>query len=181
MKNTKRKAFTFLRSYFDVMNKLDDPIVRLQFLEAIINKQFLDQDPCDLSFMAEFGYESQRHQIEKSIKGWKDKTGTDVVGTPLGKGDNKPVKKKSKEVIKVNKISLDGVTLLQTEIDKLKDEFGESGFNYMVETLRNYKLASGKSYKSDYGAINSWVKDKYKDKHPAGDKYKGYGNNKTML
>ena len=27
----------------------------------------------------------------------------------------------------------------------------------MVNKLSNYKLSSGKKYKSDYGAINSWV------------------------
>jgi hypothetical protein len=71
MKLTKRKAFNFLRSYFDVLNELKTDSDKLQFLEAVINKQFLDEDPEDLNFVVNLCYQSQRHQIEKSVKGWK--------------------------------------------------------------------------------------------------------------
>ena len=38
---------------------------------AIINKQFLDEDPEGLNFLVNLCYQSQRHQIETSVKGWK--------------------------------------------------------------------------------------------------------------
>jgi len=82
MKPTKRKQFSFLRSYFDVLNKIPDDKNKLDFLLAIINKQFLDQDPENLDFISEFAYESQRHAIEESVKGWKRATKTDLQGNP---------------------------------------------------------------------------------------------------
>ena len=68
---TKRKAFNFLRSYFDVLNELQNDKDRLSFLLSIINKQFLDEDPKELNFISNLCYESQRHQIESSVNGWK--------------------------------------------------------------------------------------------------------------
>lgn len=89
MRNTKRKGFNFLRSYFDVLNELKTDKDKLQFLTAIINKQFLDEDPKDLEFIVNLCYQSQRHQIEKSLEGWKKATGEDTPqgpyqGTPKG-------------------------------------------------------------------------------------------------
>lgn len=82
-KPTKRKAFSFLRSYFDVLNELEKDSDKLSFLLSVINKQFLDKDPIDLNFVVNLCYESQRHIIEKSVKGYKDKTKNDLIGNPL--------------------------------------------------------------------------------------------------
>jgi len=80
MKPTKRKAFNFLRSYFDVLNELKDDKDKLDFLNSIINKQFLNEDPKDLSFIVKLCYESQRHSIESSVKGWLRVNNTDILG-----------------------------------------------------------------------------------------------------
>lgn len=69
-KPTRRKAFNFLRSYFDVLNELETDSDKLSFLTAILNKQFLNENPIDLDFIPKLCYESQRHQIEKSVNGW---------------------------------------------------------------------------------------------------------------
>lgn len=82
-KLTKRKAFTFLRSYFDVLNELKDDSDKLDFLLSIINKQFLNEDPKDLNFISNLCYESQRHAIESSVKGWLRATNTDMKGNPM--------------------------------------------------------------------------------------------------
>jgi hypothetical protein len=74
LKKTKRKGFNFLRSYFDVFNELDNDADRLSFLTSIVNKQFLNEDPKDLNFIVNLCYESQRHQIETSVKGWERAT-----------------------------------------------------------------------------------------------------------
>lgn len=71
MKKTKRKAFNFLRSYFDVLNELKTDADKLNFLLSIINKQFLNEEPKELNFIVNLCYESQRHQIESSVKGWE--------------------------------------------------------------------------------------------------------------
>jgi len=50
------------------------------------------------------------------------------------------------------------VFLTQSELNKLKDEYSEHELNWMFDKLNNYKASIGKTYKSDYGAINNWVK-----------------------
>jgi hypothetical protein len=82
-KLTKRKAFNFLRSYFDVLNELEKDSDKLDYLISIVNKQFLDQDPEDLNFIVNICYESQRHSIEQSVSGYKQKMKTDLLGNPI--------------------------------------------------------------------------------------------------
>ncbi len=83
LKPTKRKAFNFLRSYFDVLNEIPDDKDKLDFLLAVLNKQFLNEDPKGLEFIANLCYESQRHAIEKSVKGWISVNNTDIQGNPI--------------------------------------------------------------------------------------------------
>lgn len=87
MKLTKRKAFNFLRSYFDVLNEIEKDEDKLAFLMAIINKQFLDEEPEGLNFIVNLCYQSQRHQIETSVKGWKRASSTTP---PKGVGGSNP-------------------------------------------------------------------------------------------
>lgn len=75
MKLTKRKQFAFYRSYYDVFNELSDTD-KLKFIKALLDKQFLDKDPEDLSGMVKFAYISQMDSIEKQVKGYCDKTKT---------------------------------------------------------------------------------------------------------
>ena len=82
LKPTKRKAFNFLRSYFDVLNELNNDADKLDFLLSIINKQFLDEDPKGLNFIVNLCYESQRHAVESSVKGWKRVNGCDPTTNP---------------------------------------------------------------------------------------------------
>ena len=82
-KPTKRKGFSFLRSYFDALNEIPTEKDKLDFLLSIINKQFLDEDPKDLDLIAKLSYQGQRHAIEKSVKGYKDKTKMDLLGNPI--------------------------------------------------------------------------------------------------
>jgi len=115
-KKTKRKAFNFLRSYFDVFNELTNDKDKLSFLTAIINKQFLDEDPKDLNFIVNLCYESQRHQIETSVKGWERATKdllNNTPSTPLGTTPSTPLgrdpqeeeeEEEEKEEVKVKEI-----------------------------------------------------------------------------
>jgi hypothetical protein len=48
----------------------------------------------------------------------------------------------------------------------LEERFG-GDTEWIIKTLHNYKMSSGKRYKSDYHAIFTWVIDKYnKEKKP---------------
>lgn len=82
-KPTKRKAFNFLRSYFDVVNELENDKDKVDFLMAIINKQFLGEDPEDLNFLVNLCYSSQKHSVEKSVKGWIIANKMDLEGNPI--------------------------------------------------------------------------------------------------
>jgi len=73
--------------------------------------------------------------------------------------------------IKVNKtkakesktVYIENVSLLDSEHKTLIEKYGETNTQGMIQKLSFYKLSNGKTYKSDYGAINSWVADKVMD------------------
>ena len=58
------------------------------------------------------------------------------------------------------------VSMTNEEYNKLFNEFGKDFTDRCIETLDNYKGASGKKYKSDYRAILNWVVDKVKKQEP---------------
>ncbi len=74
VKLTKRKGFNFFRSYFDVYNELDDVQDKVEFIDALLNRQFLGVKPTDLKGMAKFAYISQTNSIDSQVKGYEDKT-----------------------------------------------------------------------------------------------------------
>lgn len=76
VKLTKRKGFNFFRSYFDVYNLLIEDKDKIQFIEALLNRQFLGVKPTDLKGLAEFAYVSQTNSIDSQVKGYEDKTKT---------------------------------------------------------------------------------------------------------
>ena len=77
MKN--RKAFNFYRSYYDVVVELPDE-QKVQFLMAILNKQFLDVEP-RLDGLVGLLYKSQKHSIDAQVVGYKNKKGITTEGT----------------------------------------------------------------------------------------------------
>jgi len=68
-----RKAFNFFRSYFDIYNELENVEDKVSFMDALLKKQFLNQEPNKLKGMAKFAYVSQKHSIDKQVKGYFDK------------------------------------------------------------------------------------------------------------
>ncbi len=90
MKLTKRKGFNFLRSYFDVYNKLQTDKDKLAFVDAIINKQFLNKDPDSLEFPVDLAWDSQINAIDSSVKGWIRAEKTDLQGNPLNTPQTPP-------------------------------------------------------------------------------------------
>lgn len=65
-----------------------------------------------------------------------------------------------KKVIK--NIYAESVRMTEEEYNKLKSANGEYVTNKAIQILSNYKLSSGKHYKSDYHAILTWALDKAK-------------------
>jgi hypothetical protein len=78
--SSQRDGFTFYKSYYDVFKELSDKD-KIQFIEALLDKQFIGKEPTELKGMANFAYLSQKHSIDKQVKGWEDKKGMKL--TPL--------------------------------------------------------------------------------------------------
>lgn len=74
-----------------------------------------------------------------------------------------PATKKS-EIVK-NKIA-EAVMMTQEEFNALVEEFGKPFTDKCIEILNNYKLSSGKKYKSDYYAIKNWVISRVSKEYP---------------
>ena len=72
-KETKRKGFNFFRSYFDVYNELETDKDKVEFLDALFDRQFLGVKPKDLKGMAKFAYISQTNSIDTQVKGYEDR------------------------------------------------------------------------------------------------------------
>ena len=154
IKPTKRKAFNFLRSYFDVLNEIPTDKDKLDFLTSIINKQFLDEDPKDLGFISNLCYESQRHQIESSVNGWKRANkdtplttpGTNPPTTP--RTDPKEEEEQEKEEVQEKE---EGE---YTPVDS-QQNVNEIDFNQLLEFINSH---TGKKYR----VINKTTRQKYK-------------------
>jgi hypothetical protein len=74
-KTEQRKAFSFLRSYYDVLDDIPSDTEKLEYLMAILNRQFKGIEPTFVGVWSKALYKSQRHAIEKSAEGWESKTG----------------------------------------------------------------------------------------------------------
>lgn len=76
VKLTKRKGFNFFRSYYDVYNELPTAQDKVDFIDALLDRQFLGVKPDNLKGIAKFAYISQTNSIDSQVKGYEDKTGT---------------------------------------------------------------------------------------------------------
>jgi hypothetical protein len=133
LKPTKRKAFSFLRSYFDVLNEIPDDKDKLTFLLSIINKQFLNDDPQGLNFVCKLAYESQRHQIETSVKGYKSKT-KDPMKAPCQGGSQAPCE----------------APCLQEEEEEKEDNFNSNNYKILENVFKTLKERSENKNSIEY-------------------------------
>ena len=76
----------------------------------------------------------------------------------VNENEKKINKKKSDDKIHF----ADFVTMTNAEYDKLVSTHGKNFADQCITVLDNYKGSSGKTYKSDYRAILTWVVDKVK-------------------
>lgn len=94
-------------------------------------------------------------------------------GTRTRRIKNEKKKKEEKELY------MEDVRLTKSQHEKLVNEKGAEWVNQAIQVLNNYKMSTGKKYKSDYHAIRGWVTKRItEDKQngtnqgsPKGDKY----------
>lgn len=55
------------------------------------------------------------------------------------------------------------VTLTEEEYKTLVEKHGETVVQWCIQKLNKYKIATGKTYASDFGAIQLWVLDSYQE------------------
>lgn len=97
-----RKAFNFYKSYFDVYNELSTDKDKVQFIEALLQKQFNGIEPEGLKGVVKLAYISQKHSIDQQVNGYESKTGNILNNNP-SKGGTKPssIQEQEKEKEKV--------------------------------------------------------------------------------
>lgn len=74
----------------------------------------------------------------------------------------------------------ENVLLTKDENLKLQTKLGLDVYEQCINKLSNYKKSKGKTYKSDYGAINTWVIDSIKEKDAYRKKTKGEINDEKF-
>ncbi len=80
---SKRKAFNFYYSYYEVAKELSEKD-RALFLWAILQKQFDGIEP-SLTGIPKLAYISQKFNIDSQVSGYESKTGTKLTPTEGGK------------------------------------------------------------------------------------------------
>jgi hypothetical protein len=175
VKKTKRKAFNFLRSYFDVLNELTNDKDKLDFLTAIINKQFLNEDPIELNFIVNLCYESQRHQIETSVKGWLRATKEELDNTlPTNPMTNPPTipmtnpmtnpKEEEEEEEEKEEVKGKGKRFIPPTADEVRDyclsRNNDVNPNKFINFYQSKGWVVGKAKMKDWkAAVRGWEKD----------------------
>ena len=145
MKLTKRKAFNFFRSYYDVYNELDDKD-KLAFMDALLDRQFLGIKPDKLKGIAKFAYISQTNSIDSQVKGYETKTksklgdSTEIKGgtdTPTVGGTDTPTAQVQEEV-QVQEEEKEETKVVKTPTQTILD-FVESEYEpLLVNGFRNF-------------------------------------------
>lgn len=127
-----RKAFNFYKSYYEVFKMLENDEDKLQFITALLEKQFENKEPGKMLPMATFAYKSQEHNIIAQVEGFINKISHPTEGGRQGgikggsgqeegkeKGEGKEKwKEKGEEKDKVE----DEVELEKCKIIALKDD-----------------------------------------------------------
>jgi uncharacterized phage protein (TIGR02220 family) len=167
VKNTKRKGFNFFRSYFDVYNELSDKD-KIQFMDALLDRQFLGIKPEGLNGMAKFAYISQTNSIDSQVKGYEDKTGTKLsndgglttptIGGCYGGSDTPTLQVEEKEKEKVE-YTIDFNLLLKFINNTLNKNF--KTINNKAKQSYKARLKDGYTKEDITNAVKNSIKDSY--------------------
>lgn len=139
-----RIAFNFYKSYYDVAKELNDKD-RLIFFDALMKKQF-ENIESNLNGLVKFAYLSQKHSIDRQVKGYFDKTKDPIFdpcqgGTKGGYDDPTAQEKgEEKEKEEVQYVSFEDRVnkfLLWFNNQKSENGFKKGNFSVLSKTTEN--------------------------------------------
>lgn len=136
----------------DLINELIDKYIWSNNGNILI--KFLDEQLIEANHISKVNSENGK-------KGAEAKRNKATAKRPLN--DSKAILSKEEKEINKNKNNnknkiREYVFLSQSELDKLYSEYLEHEVTWMLDKLNDYKASKGVQYKSDYHAINMWVK-----------------------
>jgi len=164
-----RKGFNFYRSYFEVSMELKDDEF-IDFIKAILQKQFNGIEPTNLKGMAKFAYLSQKHSIDSQVKGYEDKTKSKLEpmqggaeGGAIGGLVQEKEKEKEKEKVQISSIlKFDLENCINIFLEKTKQDWNidyakkEAEKFYNFYSMKNWMVGKNKM-KSLPHAIAGWI------------------------
>lgn len=161
-----RKGFNFYRSYFEVSMELKDSEF-IEFMKALLHKQFNGIEPTNLKGMAKFAYLSQKHSIDSQVKGYEDKTkqklSENIGGLAGGTAGGliqvqEQVQEKVQLSKKVIKCSFQDSNIFDKNIFKSEfPDWNTKKLLYYYEAAIAYSN-EGNKYVNWKSAINNWAK-----------------------
>lgn len=95
-------------------------------------------------------------QLNTYLSSMKESNMKELNGTASASPKKKADKKKYAEA----------VTMTEEEYQKLSEQHSKAFVDKCIEILNNYKLSSGKRYKSDYHTILNWVIERVSKDYP---------------
>jgi hypothetical protein len=165
-----RKAFNFYKSYYEVFKMLENDEDKLQFITALLEKQFENKEPGKMLPMATFAYKSQEHNIIAQVEGFINKIKPPTEGGRQGGIKGGSVQEKEKEEVKEKVKVKEKVQFVAPTIDEVIKFFDDNGYtngdkawNYYNDG--NWKDSNGKqviNWKQKMRIV--WFKDENKKK-----------------
>lgn len=158
--------------YEDTPNGLECPELFIKFREeAKLNADSQDaekQDTENLHLEIQ-GVENQG-QLNTYISSTKELS-TKKLNTTVSAPQKSSSKSQSKKKAQDNKKKYaEAVTMTEEEYQKLTQQHTKAFVDKCIEILNNYKLSSGKQYKSDYHTILNWVVERVSKDYPQLDR-----------
>lgn len=158
--------------YEDMPNGLECPELFIKLREeAKLNADSQDaekQDTENLHLEIQ-GVENQG-QLNTYISSTKELS-TKKLNTTVSAPQKSSSKSQSKKKVQDNKKKYaEAVTMTEEEYQKLTQQHTKAFVDKCIEILNNYKLSSGKQYKSDYHTILNWVVERVSKDYPQLDR-----------